>query len=72
MGFSVDKDLSGIVGKIQTVPNIEVNEYGYKLMGWFDDNHNNCIIFNGEKTIQMSSDEFINFTRERKLNFILK
>ena len=26
MGFSVDKDLSGIVGKIQTVPNIEVND----------------------------------------------
>jgi len=72
--MSEDKILDNwneIIELIQTTPNIEVNKYGYKLMGWFDDNHNNCIIFDGKKNIQMTYEQFVNFSRERKLSFIL-
>lgn len=77
--------------KIQSKPNIEINNYGYKLMGILCRNlekpyilNDNTkiypyingietpLVFDGKRMILMTHEQFINFTRERKLNFILK
>ena len=61
-----------IVELIVTEPNIKVNKYGYKLMGYLYKDKEKPLVFDGKSCIMMSVEEFINFSRERKLQFILK
>ena len=56
---------------IQAESNIKVNKYGYKLMGYLD-RTNDCIVFDGKEMRKITIEQFINFSRERKLNYILK
>ena len=56
---------------IDLEPNTEVNNYGYKLMGYLNTNKEKCLVFDGKNCIVMSVEEFMNFSRERKLQFIL-
>ena len=51
--------------------NIDINEYGYKLMGHLYNNPDNFLVFDGKSCIWMSEEQYINFTRNRKLNNIL-
>ena len=51
-------------------PNYEINEYGYKFMGQLPSG-NVIVIFDSEKLIVMTNEEYLNFSRERKLKFIL-
>jgi hypothetical protein len=60
---------------VQGPSNIQANKYGYKLMGHLYNDENNCLVFDekqpiGKQVIKMSTEYFMNFSRERKLNNI--
>jgi len=61
-------------------PNYEINEYGYKFMGRLSgmscqskdiENYPSNVIFDGETIRLMTDEEYSNFSRERKLKYIL-
>jgi hypothetical protein len=60
---------------IEAEKDIEVNEFGYKLMGHLPSNgkyySERVVIYDGEKVTLMSDEQFVNFEREIKLKNIL-
>ena len=60
---------------IEAEKNIDINEFGYKLMGHLPSNGKyygeRVVVFDGEKITLMSDEQFVNFEREIKLKCIL-
>lgn len=47
-----------------------INEYGYTLC-WLTDESNEYVVFYNKKYFLMTEEQYLNFTRERKLKKIL-